>query len=420
MRQSNILIICFIIFIVAFLGYSLWQSKEAPLSEVSKVQQEVDMKMAEKYLEKAEPERSLPIIHQYKEEMEKNTPSGKKWLKLFVDASTSLNDTDQLLMIYQFKPDILKNNEQGALILADIFLKEGDQTEFNNLRKLWKNNEANLAAWTLLDADAFLQQGNRQNAYELLKDKTWTGKLEDERLMRIALIKLHENPAEALEMLNAEFSRNPKNPEILLFRGKIYESQNNITLAEKDFTAATMLAPQNVHLQDQLAEFYRRQKNYTKAQSIWQKLGTLSPNEQIWMKSLFWNQVAIPLAYNWKNAPLSEIKTYSFLTYLLGLKSGQFWDQQAFEKIPHHLAVLSEYQSTFWLRLLQALKVHDEPGAAALLHNNHFENTSWAPLLEITLRRILNYRKNGSLLIEEDAPDTQSRLYLQGAMPSTL
>lgn len=410
MRQSNILITCFIIFILAFLGYAFWQSRETPFSIASKEQQEADLKMAEKYLEEAEPERSLPIIHQYKEEMEKNTPAGKKWLKLFVDASTKLNDTDQLLLIYQFKQDILKNNEQGALILANIFLKEGEQTEFNNVRKLWKNRENNDAAWMLLDADFLLQQGQKQHAYDLLKDKKWSGKLESERLMRLALIKLQENPVEALQILNAEFSRDPRNSEIRLYRGKIHESLNNISLAEQDYTAAAALEPKNIYLQDQLAEFYRRQKNYTKALTIWQKLLSQSPNDHIWVKGLFWNQVAIPLAYNWKNTSFSDENSRSFLTYLLALKSGQFWNPYAFEKIPHHLSALNDYQATFWLRLLQALKMHDEQSAAILLRNNHFETISWAPLLEISLRRILNYRKNGSLLIEGDTQNARSLL----------
>lgn len=411
MRQSNILIICFVIFVLAFLGYSLWQSKAtAPLSTVSKERQEADMKAAEKYLHDAEPERSLPIIHQYKEEMEINTPEGKKWLNLFADASADLNDSDQLLMIHQFTPEVLKNNEKGALSLANAFIKEGNLNEYAALRKLWKNREDNLAAWTLLDADALLQQGQKQSAYELLKDKKWTGKFEDERLMHIALIQMQEDPQKALDILNAEYSKDPKNSEILIFKGKIYESQRRISLAEQDFNTAAIREPRNIYLQDQLAEFYRRQKNYPKALAIWQKLLPLSPNDQIWVKSLFWSHVASPTTYDWKKAPLPEEKSRAFLVYFLGLKPGQYWNQSNFEKLPNNLDSLSDYQATYWLRLLQALKTDDEQGALSLLNNNHFEASSWAPMLEITLHRILNYRQNGSLLIEGDIPNSESML----------
>lgn len=409
MRQSNILIICFIIFVFAFLGYSLWQSKTtAPFSIVSKEQQEADLKMAEQYLHEAAAERSLPIIHKYKDEMENDTPEGKKWLNLFVEASTDLNDTDQLLMLYQFKPDIFETNEKAALALAQAMVKNGNQTEYASLRNLWKNREGNQAAWTLLDADMLLQQKQKDQAYELLKDKKWTGQIEDERLMRLALIKLNDNPQEALDILNAEYTRNPKNAEVRLFRGKIYELQNKLSLAEQDFNAAVNLEPRNIYLQDQLAEFYRRQKNYTKALTTWQRLLAQSPNDQIWMKSLFWNNATIPTSYDWKNIQHPDEKSKAFRVYVLSLKPGHFWEQSTFDKIPHHLDMLSEYQATYWLRLLQALKTQDEQGALTLLRNNPFENASWAPMLEIAFNRILNYRKNGSLIIEGDIKNTDS------------
>lgn len=42
--------------------------------------------------------------------------------------------------------------------------------------------------------------GQKQQAYELLNDKHWLGKAEDERQMRLALIQLNDNPLEALEI----------------------------------------------------------------------------------------------------------------------------------------------------------------------------------------------------------------------------
>lgn len=411
MRPSNILIISFIIFIFAFAGYSLWKSKSSPtLSNISKEEKEIDMRMAQQYLHNAEPERSLPIIHKYKEEMESDSFEGKKWLQYFIDASTALNDADQLMMIYQFKPDALKDNEQGALILAEAFIKNENQSEFVHLRNLWKNRETKLASWTLLDADLLLQQDLKQKAYDLLKTTRWTGKLEDERLIRMALIKLHDDPQEALKVLNAEYSKNPKNCDICLFRAKIYESQQQLSLAEQGFIAASRLEPHNVYLQDQLAEFYRRQKNYTKALEIWKKLLSQSTNDQMWVKTLFWERMTTPASLDWKNLHLPEEKSKAFLAYLLGLKSGHFWDTLKFEKIPHHVDVLSDYQATYWYRLLQALKQHDEKEALTLLNHNPFETSSWAPMLELTLRRILNYRKHGTLLIEEDTSDTDPLL----------
>lgn len=386
------------------MGYAVWQSKEKePLAHVLKERQEADMKMAERYIHEGEPKRALPLIHQYKEEMEKDSVEGRKWLSLFVDATTELRDSDQLMMIYQFNKDVFKNNEKSALSLADALIKSANQMEFENVRKLWKNREKNLPAWTLLDADALLQQGQKAHAYEMLKDKKWTGELENERLMRIALIKLRENPQEALDIFNAEYVQNPKNSEILLFRGNIYESQNKIPLAEQDFIAAAHLNPRDIYLQDQLAEFYRRQKNYTKALVIWQKLLSQEPNDQIWLKSLFWSRVsAPPSSYDWKNVQLPDMKSKPFLSYVTNLKPGHYWDVENFEKIPNHLDALIDYQATYWLRLLEALKTHDEREALALLNNNQFEGSSWAPLLEISLRRILNYRQNGTLLYEKN------------------
>lgn len=411
MRASSILIISFALFVLAFLGYSLWESNSRqPFADVSKEQKEADMRMAEKYLYNAEPERSLPIIHKYKDEMERQTSDGKKWLNLFAEASAELNDADQLLIIYQFHPETLKINEKAALKLAELQLKYGNQEEYRELRKLWENREETPATWTLLDADALLQMGKKQQAYELLNDKHWLGKAEDERQMRLALIQLNDNPLEALEILNIEHSKDPRNPDIRLFRGKIYESQNKIALAEQDFNAAANLDPSNIYLQDQLAEFYRRQKNYGKALSIWQKTLNHNPNDQVWLKSLYWNYVTVPSTFNWKTLPLTEEKSKAFLTYLLSLKPGEYWDSTAFEKIPYQLDILSDFQTSYWLRLLQALKKQDEKEALSLLENNHFESSSWAPVLEISLMRILNYRQKGSLRLPADLPNSKSLL----------
>lgn len=410
-RQSNILIICFIIFIFAFLGYSLWQSNSKPFSDFSKEQQEADMKMAEKYLHNAEPERSLPIIHQYKEAMEKATPEGLQWLNLFVRASTDLEDTDQLMMIYHFKPEIFKSHEPAALHLAAHFSKNENEEDYNHLRHLWMHHESNLPAWTLLDADMLLQKGEKEQAYTLLKNKKWSGKENEERLLRIALIKLQEDPSDALEILNAQAFNESKNPEMLLFRGKIFESQQKINLAEMDFKAAASKEPRNVYLQDQLAEFYRRQKNYPKAVAIWQKIQPLSPNDQMLVKNLFWGKVTLP-SQDKKASQLTKDKTKSFSYYLAQLKPGQFWDVIAFEKLPQHLEYLKDNQASYWLRLLQALKINDDKEALTILNHNPFENSSWAPLLELTLKRILNYRQHNSLQVDGDTPQAEPLINL--------
>lgn len=408
MRQTKILIVSFIIFVIAFLGYSLWRSRAA--APLTNEQQEKDLQLAEKYLQNAEPERSLPIIHKHQKEMQNYTSEGKKWLKLFVDASTALNDTDQLILIFQFRPDIFKENEKGALNLAETFLREGNQNEYIQIRELWRNHEKDSAAWVLLDADDLIQNGEDQRAYDLLKSKKWTGKSEEERLIRIAMIKFWQNPQEALDILNDQYSKDPKQEDILLYRGKIYELLNKQPLAEQDFLAAVKMDPHNVHLQDQLAEFYRRGKNYFKALSVWKKVLDQSSNDFIWLKSLFWNRVAFPIGFQWKNSLDQNHKSHPFLNYVLNLKAGTYWDEDAFENNPQNLHALSEYQGAYWLRLLQALKDRREHDALALLENNPFEMNSWAPLMELSLRRILNFRKHGSLSIEGEVPHAEPLL----------
>lgn len=410
MRQSNILIICFVIFVLAFLGYSLWQSKGDAFPTISKEQREADLKAAEKYLHDADPERSLPIIHSYKEEMEKNSPEGKKWMNLFVEASNQLNDIDQLLLIFDYNPLAFSDHEPASITLANTFIKAQEEKEFTKIRELWRNRETNLPAWTLLDSDALALQGNSQQAYAILKNQVWTKPYEDERVMRIAMLKMQDNPRESLDIIDSSFSKDPKNPEIRLFRAKIYETMGQNSEAELDYLAAAKSDPKDVYLQDQLAEFYRRQKNFNKALNVWQKTLTYSTNDQIWMKNIFWSQIATPAKQDWKKMQLPEEKSRPFLVYALSLKPGEYWNQTDFEKIPHSMDALVDYQATYWLRLLQALKKHDEKTADAFLRNNAFHANSWAPLLEMTLRRIINYRQKGSLLIEGDTQSAEALL----------
>jgi hypothetical protein len=339
-RQPNILIISFVIFLLAFLGYSLWKSDSSPFQTVSKQKQIEDMKQAEEFLQNSEAERSLPIIHEHKEEMEKKTSEGKKWLNLFVEASSDLQDEDQLVLIHQFAPEVFKTNEKGALFLADIYLKDQKAKDFDELREHWNGRERNLAAWKIVDADALLRAGKLNEAQDLLKDKKWQGSEEQARLERLALIETYSN--------------------------------------------------------DQLAEGYRRQRNFNKALLIWQQILPKTTDDQIWIKGLFWSRAVHPIRINTNSIFLKD-DAKDFFVYLKGLKKDQFWDQTAFENIENSNKILSVYQASFWLRLLDTLQKNNTEASLALLNQNHFKNASWSPSLELNLRRVLNYKKYRSL-----------------------
>lgn len=405
MRRIGTIIIILIALSLLGLGYIYWRHHAWLHNRpaINKEEEAADFKKAEDLLHHSQPEEALNIISKYSGEIESNNEEGKKWLDLLIAASEQTFDVSQLIILYPYYPQAFQKHEKASLIVANNLLATGKGKDYKALRNLWKGHEQNLNAWFLLDADNLLLEGKQKEAKQWLLSKSFEGKDDTGRLIRLALLSVAESPKDAWDYLSQAYSKDPKNPEIRTYRAKLLEAIGKNSLALSEYTAAAQIAPKNLFLQDQLAEFYLRHKDYVDALQVWESFLNPPSADFIWEKTLFWNKVIKPIKYDWTKTKPPKGTLQPYIEYLLSLKPGVFWDKVAFDKLPDASSYLKNQQSTFWLRLLELFKKGNEKEAWNLLQYNPFEKLSWDPDLEAALKRILAFRKSKTFIFDQSS-----------------
>lgn len=383
-------------------------------TELQSDRQVRDLENATELLEKSKPEEALEIIHNYKGEIEILSENGTKWLGLFITASEQTKDLSQLTILFEFYPEAFKKHEDAALLVADSYIFSNKLPNYNKVRSLWTDRETKIASWFVLDADKLLLEGLRRQAIDLLESRTFKDKEDIGRLVRLALLYSDEEPKTAWKYLVEAYSIEPHNPDIRYYRAKLLESVRKNKLAHIEYQAAANLHPNNLFLQDELANFYLRQKQYPKALETWEEHLPPPSLDKLWVKTLFWEKVTTPINFDWANTPIPKGRLDPLIQYLVNLEPGVFWNQEQFNQIANNKFFLQTQQTTFWLRLLNALKSNKENEALKLLQYNPFATISWCPELEIALKRVLTYRASRTF----KPVDTLSSLYSISTDPS--
>lgn len=369
-----------------------------PKEEV--VDDSLDFESAQAFLSEGQPKGALKLVAKYRSEMEQDTLVGKRWMDLFVRASAEAKDTAQLAIIFDYRPEVFKHHEKGSLVLAEAFVVSGETEKYDQLRDLWQGHERHAADWLILDSDKNVLEGNRAEAVRLLQSKRFDGKQEVSRLSRLALLHVNDEPKTAWAYLKEAHDKDPKNTATLSYRARLLESVGKDGLALSEYLAATQVDPDNTNLQNQLAEFYLRHHRYVQALDVWKGILGQDADDKVWLSALFWNRVAKPMDFDWRGHTIPNKPLKPLIEYIVNLKPWEYWDNQKFEQLSDAKKLLATQQSTWWLRLLSNLKLGKEEEALQLLNENPFEERSWNPNLEYTLKQIIAYRKSGTLNLE--------------------
>lgn len=282
--------------------------------------------------------------------------------------------------------------DRKALQQGKYFLSERQFDKYRNLREEWQLKTEFSSEWFFLDAEEFLLLGQRENAISLLSSHTFTGNAETERLVRLAALHILEAPSEAWNYLEIASTKDSNNADLHTFKAALLDSHNKQEKAAKEYILAVQKNENNPYLKEQLADFYLRNCQYPQATEAL-KSGLNSPSlSTIWIKALFWSRMTSPITFaGFQRVPTDQLTP--FLVYLNTLPKEGYWDSKAFAKLSDKDLYLATQQETFWLRLFALLKNQDEAGAEALLNNNSFRSTSWAPQLEDSLKTVLAYRR---------------------------
>lgn len=403
MRKVVILFLVLVCIVGISLSYFFWPSLKYRWNKLTlnKEQEQKDIQKTKDLLSQDKPEEAILIVHQYADQIDNHTDMGKEWLDLLIRGSEATINIPQLVALYEIYPKSFDAHEKAAILVANAYIASGRPRDYQQLRDNWKGREAKPEVWFVLDADKLLLDGKRKEAIDFLHSRTFQGKADTSRLVRLALLTALENPKEAWDYLDQAYKKDPENPEIRSYRAKLLETVGKNSLALTEYIAAVQTDPKNLYLKDQLAEFYLRQKQYPYALEIWRESLNPPSLDFVWLKALFWNKIVLPIKYDWTAAKPPKGKIEPFIEYLIALKPDEFWDQAAFEKLDNYQQYLKTQQAAFWLRLLQNLKDGNEKEAYEMLQFNPWSTYSWNPELEKALRRILLYRKTGKFVAEK-------------------
>ena len=76
--------------------------------------------------------------------------------------------------------------------------------------------------------------------------------------MRLALLNSPGNFTAAWNYLDRAAALDPRNPDIHLFRGRVWERAGQLPAAQAEYSAALAANTNSAFLRDQLGEFFRR------------------------------------------------------------------------------------------------------------------------------------------------------------------
>ena len=374
---------------LAALTYIYWP--EIPIGENLT---EKDIAKADRYLREYKTTDALMIVQKNRNQLIAPTPAAKKWRDNLIKTAEERRDIISLLVFYEYFPQSFEHNEKASLQVAEALIQTKNFEDYSKLRQQWKNHERRKGSWLMLDADHLIVEQKPQDAIQVLKGFTFQDNIsETKRLVKIAELTMPKSLLKSWDYLELAHDKDPRNPFVDSYRGKIFEISGKNTLALGEYISAIQTDPKNSNLRDQLADFYQRHREYSLALEIWSE-SLLPPKEDtVWLKTYFWNRVVKPISFDWHeyNAPEGPYKP--LIDYMISLKPNQFWDDDAFDKIPQGEVYLDQSQVTFWLRLLQNLKDGKEEEALTLLKSNPFKNESWDEPLETALTEILTVRQ---------------------------
>ena len=378
-----------------------------------------DYEKAQVLLEESKGKEALAVITKYSRLPEGDRGTEFDWTELEVQAVIQMESIPRIIYLFKKSPEAFDKHEKTILMLGRMYLQYRQEQEFNDLRSHWRGKEENELAWFLLDADHLMFGGKLEEATALLSSKSFE-KSEDEitRLLRLALITSRSNLKTAWSYLSAAYRLNPKSTEVRSFRAQILESINQLPLARVEYMAAFVADPENARTRDQLAEFYRRHKQYPLALQTWAQGLTKFSADYIWAKAVFWNRVVLPLKFEWENHEVPEGNLEPFVNYLLDLEKGEYWNEETFRVLPETRFYITTRQETFWMRLLHELSNGRETEALEMIENNPFSQVSWDDKLENALRQVLTYRQTGVLPLAVGAKNGAPKAQIQNSSSS--
>lgn len=364
-----------------------------------------DYQQAKELLAQSQVQAAADIILKHKNYLTSEDLQGIDWLPLTVEVLMQTGDTSALARLYEIYPRVVGQDQAKALAVAEGLIATRSLGRYRALRDVWLTRPHNDAAWFVLEADALMAQGKKQEATALLNSHTFDGPEDSRRLIRLAGYSVDDNPEQSWKLLEEALVKDPKNLYLRRYRGQIREKLQQYALAQREYGLAIEKSPNDPHFYQPLAEFFIRRGQIKLALETWKKALPLPDSDLVRLHVLFWTRVGVPMPVDWAALPASQSPLAPLIAYLMTLPADRMWDDVTFERLPDYQRYLKAYQETFWLRVIEALRQRKEESALDLVNNDVFISQSWSPDLVDALKAILTYRRDGALKKDENPLD---------------
>jgi len=246
--------------------------------------------------------------------------------------------------------------ERAALVLARHAVQAGDRARYDALAAPWKESKTLEGQWFLLEADRLIGEKQRDEAKAWLDGRKLAGREEAQRQARLALLDA-KDPVAAWKSIEAGLSADPRNADLLSFRGQLLEALGRREDARFSYVMAIVAEPDNPLHRDTLANFYRRLGRLPEAVDTWREAAQQTGLGVYGFKAWFWGRVSGHEVH--KALPACKQVGWNEVIPLLGdLQTGPFTSselQSALRRLPGK----SARPEMEWMTWLEALRSGD-------------------------------------------------------------
>lgn len=335
---------------------------------------------------------AVTIIQKRKQQGFDEAPTTQHWYDLELNAYEGLHDIEALSTLFDGNPEDFAAHETASLWVAQAALETEQHETAKNFSEFWQKNNPGSGVWKCFEVDELVSQDKSQKALDLLNSTKLKKEYEAGRLSRIAWLNSTLPPDQSHSLIQKALSIAPQHSDVHIHAGYALERLGELKNAAEHIDKALRLDPQDVFIRNKVGEFYRRNGKFKRALTIWKKGLTPPSTGFIWLKTLFWQRVSVPIPLDVSVIPLPEGYQNPLLELIIQLPEDTFWDEAAFDLILKKSPDLLRCQEVFWLRLLEFIRLERYENALSLLKLARFENQAWHIPLEKALLQLLTFR----------------------------
>jgi predicted Zn-dependent protease len=316
------------------------------------------------------------------------------WRALDFRIAGARRDLPRLVALAEADPSLPIADETAALWLFRTYNAAGMSAPAEALRTAWRGREVSPASWICAEADQLIAMNRIAEARVLLSRRSFPGRDDVGRLLRLALVSA-DRPADIARCMDEAYRLDPQNPDVRTMRGQLLEKVGQVEYARMEFVAALAADPDNPLQRDQLGSFYLRQRNLPQAaQVLAEKLGPEAPD-------FLWERAAFVARLIGRPGPdanaLPAERRAGYAGWLASLPPGRIWDGTGYSG----LNLSSDHElnrpSAFWLGLIERFRQGEDVSAGQRIAQASRLATLEAPTLHASLRLAVAVRGGRSV-----------------------